>query len=60
MRAVVQRTGWSHVTVGGECVGRAGAGLTVLLGVGRGDTADDAGYMRGQDRQFADFRRCGR
>jgi len=45
MRAVVQRTGWSHVMVEGECVGRAGAGLTVLLGVGREDTEDDAGYM---------------
>lgn len=45
MRAVVQRTAWSHVTVEGECVGRAGLGLTVLLGVGRGDTVDDAVYM---------------
>lgn len=42
MRAVVQRTGWSEVTVGGECVGRAGFGLTVLLGVGREDDAADA------------------
>ncbi|MHC1758795.1 MAG: D-aminoacyl-tRNA deacylase [Negativicutes bacterium] len=45
MRAVVQRTGWSEVTVGGECVGRAGNGLTVLLGVGREDTEEDARYM---------------
>lgn len=45
MRAVVQRTGWSEVTVDGECVGRAGPGLTVLLGVGREDTDEDAAYM---------------
>jgi D-aminoacyl-tRNA deacylase len=45
MRAVVQRTGWSEVTVDGECIGRVGPGLTVLLGVGRGDTEADAIYM---------------
>jgi len=45
MRAVVQRTGWSKVTVDGECVGQAGPGLTVLLGVGLEDTEADAGYM---------------
>lgn len=45
MRAVVQRTGWSEVKVDGECVGRAGPGLTVLLGVGREDTQEDSRYM---------------
>lgn len=45
MRAVVQRTGWSEVKVSGECVGRAGFGLTVLLGVGREDSADDAAVL---------------
>ncbi len=45
MRAVVQRTGWSEVTVDGECIGRAGPGLTVLLGVGREDTDGDTVYM---------------
>lgn len=45
MRAVVQRTNWSHVTVDGDLVGQAGTGLTVLLGVGRDDTAADAAYM---------------
>ena len=45
MRAVVQRTGWSQVTVDGELVGKAGPGLTVLLGVGQGDTEADASYM---------------
>ncbi len=45
MRAVVQRTGWSEVSVHDECVGRATAGLTVLLGVGRADNDDDVIYM---------------
>jgi D-tyrosyl-tRNA(Tyr) deacylase len=45
MRAVVQRTAWSEVAVNGEIVGRAGPGLTVLLGVGREDTEADAQYM---------------
>ena len=45
MRAVVQRTAWSRVTVAGELVGSAAMGLTVLLGVGRDDTDADAVYM---------------
>ena len=45
MRAVVQRTGWSTVSVEGLCIGRAAAGLTVLLGVGRDDNEADAVYM---------------
>ena len=45
MRAVVQRTGWSEVSVNGDCVGRAAAGLTVLLGVGLEDTETDVNYM---------------
>ncbi len=45
MRAVVQRTKSSRVSVGGEVVGTAGAGLTVLLGVGQGDTDEDARYI---------------
>ena len=45
MRAVVQRTGWSTVSGGGLCVGRAAAGLKVLLGVGRDDNEADAVYM---------------
>lgn len=45
MRAVVQRTLRSSVTVGDQCVGKAGAGLTVLLGVGREDSEADAIYL---------------
>lgn len=42
MRAVVQRVRDAHVVVDGEVVGRIGAGLMVLLGVGRGDDEDAA------------------
>lgn len=31
--------------VGGQTVGQIGPGLLVLLGVGRGDTPDDAAYL---------------
>lgn len=41
MRAVVQRVKESTVTVRGEVVGRIGAGLLVLLGVGREDGPAD-------------------
>lgn len=46
MRAVLQRTLHSQVTVDGEVVGRIGAGLTVLLGVGPEDTETDVQYMK--------------
>lgn len=45
MRAVVQRTLRSAVTSEGHECGRAGHGLTVLLGVGSDDTKDDVFYM---------------
>lgn len=45
MRAVVQRTKSSSVTVDGRLVGSIGHGLTVLLGVGDGDTPKDAVYL---------------
>jgi len=38
MRAVVQRVSRAKVTVGGEVSGEIGAGLMILLGVGREDT----------------------
>ncbi len=39
MRAVVQRVSRARVSVGGETTGEIGAGLMILLGVGRDDTA---------------------
>jgi D-tyrosyl-tRNA(Tyr) deacylase len=39
MRAVVQRVGRARVTVNGSVTGEIAAGLVVLLGVGRNDTA---------------------
>ncbi len=42
MRAVVQRVTESSVTVDGAVVGRIGAGLMILLGVGPEDTPADA------------------
>jgi D-aminoacyl-tRNA deacylase len=45
MRAVVQRVTESSVSVSGRVVGAIGPGLLVLLGVARGDTAQDADYL---------------
>ena len=45
MRAVVQRTLTSSVTSEGVETGRAGLGLTVLLGVAQDDDEEDALYM---------------
>lgn len=45
MRAVVQRTDKSKVTVGDEIVASVGRGLTVLLGVGSDDTERDVQYL---------------
>ena len=39
MRAVVQRVSRAKVSVGGQVSGEIGAGLVILLGVGREDTA---------------------
>ena len=45
MRAVVQRVSEASVRIDGEVVGRIGAGLVVLLGVGQGDSEADADYL---------------
>ena len=45
MRAVVQRVSEATVVVGGDAVGAIQRGLMVLLGVARGDTAQDALYL---------------
>jgi D-tyrosyl-tRNA(Tyr) deacylase len=45
MRAVVQRASRASVTVGGGVHGEIAHGLVVLLGVGKGDTENDAVYL---------------
>src|SRR5271156_3107114 len=45
MRAVVQRVSSARVTVKGATVGEIGAGLLVLLGVSKTDSAAAADYL---------------
>jgi D-aminoacyl-tRNA deacylase len=45
MRIVLQRVKEARVDVAGQCVGRIGKGILVLLGIGRGDTEADADYL---------------
>jgi D-tyrosyl-tRNA(Tyr) deacylase len=45
MRAVVQRVSRARVTVGGRVTGEIGAGLMILLGVGREDNSAVAASM---------------
>src|SRR5436305_652067 len=48
MRALIQRVSEAQVSVAGTVVGKIGAGLVVLLGIKRGDTSADAGYLAGK------------
>jgi D-tyrosyl-tRNA(Tyr) deacylase len=48
MRAVVQRVLSAHVVIAGEVVGEIGAGLCVLLGVGRDDGDAEASRLAGR------------
>ena len=45
MRAVVQRVTKASVSVDNQIIGKIDAGIVVLLGVGNGDTLEDAKYM---------------
>lgn len=45
MKAVIQRVSSASVMVEGKIVGAIERGFLVLLGVKRGDTADDAAYL---------------
>jgi D-aminoacyl-tRNA deacylase len=45
VRAVVQRVRSAGVTVGATAIGAIGRGLVVLLGVARGDSAEDASRL---------------
>ncbi len=55
MRAVVQRVTEARVRVAGRIVGEIGPGLVVLLGVGRDDGPQDAGYIAGKIRDLRIF-----
>jgi len=48
MRAVVQRVRRARVLVDGDVLGSIGAGLCVLLGVGRGDSGETAERLAGR------------
>lgn len=48
MRAVIQRVSRAKVTVDGAIAGEIGAGLAILLGVGRNDTSAAAASMAGK------------
>ena len=45
MRSVIQRVSSATVEVDGQVVGRIGRGLLVYLGVGKGDSEQDAEFM---------------
>lgn len=45
MRAVVQRVSRGRVAIDGRVAGEIGTGLVVLVGVGREDTPESAGYL---------------
>ncbi len=55
MRAVIQRVQRARVTVAGTVSGEIGAGLAVLLGVGRDDTLADAAYLAQKTVQLRIF-----
>ena len=48
MRAVVQRVSEARVTIAGNVKGAIGKGLTVLLAVEPGDTAEDIEWLSGK------------
>jgi D-tyrosyl-tRNA(Tyr) deacylase len=45
MRMVCQRVMEANVTVNNQTVGKIGKGLLIYLGVGKGDTVNDAQFM---------------
>ncbi len=45
MRAVIQRVRRGRVSVDGRAVAEIGPGAVILLGVGQGDTAQEAGWL---------------
>ena len=55
MRAVVQRVSRASITVDGEAIASIGPGLLVLLGVRRGDTAQQAERLAAKVRALRVF-----
>ena len=55
MRALIQRVGRAAVSVDGEIVSRIGPGLLVLLGVGHGDSEQDADWLADKIRALRIF-----
>ena len=45
MRVLLQRAAAGSVTINGECVGKIGKGLVLLIGVTHTDTPDDVDYL---------------
>jgi D-aminoacyl-tRNA deacylase len=60
MNAVLQRVSRASVRVEGELVGEIGPGLCVLLGVARGDGAEEAAKLAGKVARLRVFERDGR
>ncbi|MFN2627845.1 MAG: D-aminoacyl-tRNA deacylase [Gaiellaceae bacterium] len=60
MRAVCQRVSRARVSTGGEIAGTIGSGLCVLLGVARGDRADEAERLAGKVARLRVFEDAGR
>lgn len=48
MRAVIQRTARCEVRIDGECVGKIGHGMLVLLGIEAADTQEDIDWLCGK------------
>ena len=55
MRAVVQRVRSASVEIEGATAASIGLGAVVLLGVARGDTAEDADYLAGKTSRLRVF-----
>jgi D-tyrosyl-tRNA(Tyr) deacylase len=60
MKAVLQRVARASVRVGEELVGEIGPGLCVLVGIARGDTAEQAARLAGKIARLRVFEQDGR
>lgn len=55
MRVVLQRVTTASVEVEGKTVGEIGRGLLVLVGVGKGDTEQEASWLAGKTAELRIF-----